>query len=52
MQIRKVWSIGYEAPSIDVLAIAVHGRQARAHCQNAEPVAVGGYQRVARAIAT
>src|SRR5262249_37435637 len=27
-QRREVWSIGYQAPSIDVLSIAVHGRRA------------------------
>src|SRR5262245_65682300 len=50
MQVRKVWSIGYQAPSIDVLAIAVNGRQVRAYCQNAEPVSISGYERVARDI--
>src|SRR5262249_56834328 len=45
-QRREVWSIGYQAPSIDVLSIAVHGRQARAHCQNAESVPIGAYERI------
>src|SRR5262249_18351462 len=29
MQVRKGWSIGYQAPSTDVLAFAVDGRGAR-----------------------
>ena len=47
MQVRKVWSVGYQTSSLDVFLIAVNGGKVRAHCQKGNAGPVGGYKWIA-----